>query len=520
MTTFLRNIRFWLWNSFDNKNIKSGSFFQMNLQFQRHFRVCILGSGPSGLYTAKFLLRNATQIENASVSVDLLDILPHPFGLIRTGVAPDHLSTKNAISDLSKVLEDPRVRFFGNLAGVPLPLNSLRNLYDAVVLASGGAEDDRKMGILNEDKLSGVYSAREFVNWYNGHPFFSQNSLTEEFINLLSHTSSVCIVGQGNVAIDVARILLSSSERLKSGDMASYAVEALMKSKVKTVYIVGRRGPVQAAFTTKELREVSKLEGVQTMISRRDLEKGMTKASVSEATNRAVMRKVEILKSLCVDNLEAAKEEALLAGKKVLQIRFLLSPTKLNSQPATKKLGSISFERNTLVGEPGQQKSIKDTTSSQQLISIDAQMLLRSIGYKARPIEGAPFDSIRGIIPSVRGRVVDNTFTSASKVVPGLYVTGWLKRGPQGIIGTNISDAQETAESILQDWEAVKYSEDKISKEEDLAEKLREMKVPFITWEQWKKVDAEEKRRGVLVGKPREKITTVEEMLHIAEKSI
>jgi adrenodoxin-NADP+ reductase len=466
-------------------------------------RVCIVGTGPGGFYAAKYLIK-----ENPSILVDLIDSLPTPFGLVRSGVAPDHQDVKSVQNDFSAVATDPRVRFLGGvMLGRDLSIEELSRHYNAVVLAYGAASD-RQLGVEGEG-LDNVFSARAFVAWYNGHPDFAtwRPNLDAE---------DVVIVGQGNVAIDCARILCKTGEELADSDIAAHAAEALAKSKVKRVHLIGRRGHVQASFTMKELREVTRLKDAACVLSLGELERGRTAASKAEIeTHRAKKR----MDALLQDVATAAQggDGAVAGGKsRQLALRFLLAPLKIvPSKTHPNAVGAVEFNVTELSGEADNQAAKVTKTVE----SIPAGMVLKSIGYKSVALPGVPFDSKRSIVPNVAGRVV--TPEKNSETVPGLYVSGWLKRGPSGIIGTNIPDARETVTSLLEDNAAAKLP--KVGVADDLAglpgvqallaSRGKASEDLVSSWSAYQNIDAKEVEKGKAAGKPREKFIRIADML-------
>ncbi|KAI9905394.1 hypothetical protein PsorP6_013670 [Peronosclerospora sorghi] len=467
-------------------------------------RVCVVGSGPAGFYATKFLLK-----EYAGARVDMLELLPTPFGLVRFGVAPDHPEVKSVINDFSKVAADDRFRFLGNVrVGEDVTLAELRQHYNAVLLAYG-APGDREVGIRGEN-LRGVLAARTFVNWYNGHPDFCDLELD------LKQVESAVIIGQGNVAVDCARILTKDVDELAMTDIAAHAIDALRSSSLKKVSIVGRRGSVQAAFTIKEIRELIKVNDVSCIVNPDDLERSMTPASEQEIKDERARKRMNDLLG------KAAKEKHMEGAKRVVNIKFLSSPTEIiadRNDPT--RVGAIRVEKMKLEGEPKRQRAVGTGIFE----DIPCNLVLRSIGYKSLPIDtDVPFDNNRSVILNNKGRVVTTSNNGMKKRVVGLYCTGWVKRGPSGIIGTNIFDARETVGCIIEDFAAGKFLHSQLMSGNDLGgleavEKLIKERNPdkqLIGWSDYERISAEEERRGEVVGKPREKVTSVSEMLDIA----
>ncbi|XP_044462846.1 NADPH:adrenodoxin oxidoreductase, mitochondrial [Mangifera indica] len=462
-------------------------------------RVCIVGSGPAGFYTAERTLK-----AHQEAQVDIIDRLPTPFGLVRSGVAPDHPETKIVINQFSRVAQHERCSFFGNVSlGSSISLSELRELYHVVVLAYG-AESDRVLGIPGED-LFGIHSAREFVWWYNAHP--DCKNLNPD----LKSTDTAVILGQGNVALDVARILLRPIEELATTDIASHALNALEESSIRKVYLVGRRGPVQAACTAKELRELLGIKNLFVNIKEADLVK--TPADEEEMKNSRIQRRVYELLSKAAASASSQSS----SGQRELHFVFFHKPDCfLESEKSSGHVSGVHFERTVLkaVG-PGKQVAV----GTGEFEDIDCGMVLKSIGYKSVPVNGLPFDHCRGVVPNVKGRVLSDDSGVPTQIENGLYVCGWLKRGPTGIIATNLYCAEETVASILEDLEnGTLSSEDSLPKpgREGLLHLLDSKNVTPIQYSGWEKIDSLEKRLGGLSNKLREKLTSWEELLKAA----
>jgi adrenodoxin-NADP+ reductase len=377
-------------------------------------------------------------------------------------------------------------------------VQELRDRYSAVILAYG-AVSDRNMGIEGEN-LKNVFSARAFVNWYNGHPDFASFKPNLD-------CEDVVIVGQGNVAIDCARILAKTVDELRETDIAQHALVALSTSKVKRIYVVGRRGHVQAAFTMKELREITRLDDANCVVKAEELERCRNPQSLKEIENQRAKKRLD---ALLVELAGSSGSPS--AKRREVILRFLLSPSKLIADPNdSTKIGSFELDVTTLEGEPEKQSA--RSTGKKEVIR--AGMVLRSIGYKSESLPGVPFDSRKSIVKNVLGRVMSDQ----GSVEAGLYCTGWLKRGPSGIIGTNITDARETVACILEDKKGGKL--DKFGLDSPLAS-LRSLlqtrgkdTTKLVDWQSWLKIDEKERADGLSVGKPREKIVSVEKMLNV-----
>lgn len=442
------------------------------------FRIAIIGSGPSGFYAADALLTSPVSCE-----IDIFERLPAPFGLVRYGVAPDHPKIKNVIKVYDKIASNPRVAYFGNVeGGRDLTIDELRQFYDAVILCCG-AETDRPLGLPNEN-WPGSHTATEFVGWYNGHPDYQNRHFD------LSHPTAV-IIGTGNVAMDVARILAKTPEELAKTDITQEALAQLSQSKIREIHIVGRRGPVQAAFTPVEIKEFSELTSADVIVNKDDLILNETSQLELDDPKVPVRKKnFEILQKYT---------QAPTGKPRKVFFHFKKSPKEIKGNG---KVMGIVLEKNTLFGEPGQQSS----AGTGIMESIDCGLIFRSVGYHGVAIPGVPFEAAKGVFPNLAGRVVDT-----GKVIPGLYTSGWIKRGPSGIIGTNKADSDETVKNLLADIESLPQAE--FRNRSDVEKFLQDKKVRHVTYADWRKIDQVEIERGQLSGKPREKFTAVEEML-------
>jgi ferredoxin--NADP+ reductase len=399
-------------------------------------RVAVVGSGPAGLYTAEALIKQAALLPvPVTLKVDVIDRLPTPYGLVRYGVAPDHKSIKSVANYLRRVLESPDVRFVGGVSlGVDVTREELLAAYDAVVYATG-AMRDRRLGIDGED-LPGSYAATDFVNWYCGHPDVDPGAFTLD-------AESVAVIGVGNVAVDVARILAREPAELEATDIPEPVMDALRASRVREVHVIGRRGPAQAKFTTKELRELGELAGVEVSVpaDEFDLEGGFDRSGESAtlaASDRRVRGNLVAMAGWSGAANDAAANDAAEAGRK-LRLRFWLRPVEIEKS-ADGTVGGLRLER-TRLNESG------EFEGTGEFETIDVQMVLRSVGYQSVPLPGVPFDRKSHTVPNAAGRVLSET----GEPLPGEYVAGWLKRGPTGVIGTNKADAAETVQSLLAD---------------------------------------------------------------------
>ncbi len=400
----------------------------------RRLKVAVVGSGPAGLYTAEALVKQAALLpEPVTVSVDVLDRLPTPYGLVRYGVAPDHKSIKSVANYLRRVLESPGVTFIGGVHfGTDVTREDLLEAYDAVVYATG-AMRDRRLGIPGED-LPGSHAATDFVNWYCGHPDVDPGAFVLD-------AESVAVIGVGNVAVDVARILARDPAELEHTDIPEPVMAALRASKVREVHVIGRRGPAHAKFTTKELRELGELGGVHVSADEAelDLDAGYDRSGESAAlatTDRRVRGNLVAMAGWA--GAEVAARAADGPARK-LRLRFWLRPAEIQSSSSATVAG-LRLER-TRINESG------EFEGTGEFETLDAQMVLRSVGYQSVPLPGVPFDTRTYTVPNASGRVL----SEAGEPLPGEYVAGWLKRGPTGVIGTNKADAAETVQALLAD---------------------------------------------------------------------
>lgn len=444
-------------------------------------RVAIVGAGPSGLFAADALLK-----ARDDVRVDIFDRLPTPYGLVRYGVAPDHAKIKSVTRTFEKTCRDPRVRFFGNVdMGRDLTVDELRERAHAVVLAVG-ASSDRSLGIPGED-LAGSLSATEFVAWYNGHPDYVA---LDPFLN----ATHVAVVGMGNVAVDVARILAKSVDELRTTDIADHAIEALSESRVEEISMLGRRGPAQAKWTTKELRELGELANADLYIDPAELELDPASAAAVEE-DAITKRNLAILQDF-------AKLEP--TGKpRKLRLRFFVSPVELRGEDDV--ASELVIGRNRLEPREGGYLAAVDTGERE---TIPVGLVLRSVGYRGVPIPGVPFDERRGVVPNDGGRVLDES----GSPVPGTYVAGWIKRGPSGVIGTNKADAMKTVEALLADEQRTPSD----PSEGAIPTLLSRRGVRFVDFGGWLRLDQVEVERGAPEGRPRVKVVDIDEMLRCA----
>lgn len=425
-------------------------------------RVAVVGSGPSGVYTAQSLVQ-----QDPEVLVDVLDRLPCPYGLVRYGVAPDHEKIKSLQNNLRAVFEHERVRFLGGIRVGPagVPPDRLRELYHAVVYCVGAATD-RHLGVPGED-LPGSWSATEFVSWYSAHP----DAAVGEF---LRGARSAVVVGVGNVAVDVTRILARRSAELSPTDMPQAALTALTASGVTEIHMVGRRGPSQARFTTKELRELGGLPDTEVVVDEAELALDPAYGDPS-GLPAAQRRNVEVLRGWAAAPARGARRR--------IRLRFFLRPAELLADGG--RVGAVRFERTAPDLHGG-------VTGTGRYEDIEAQLVLRSVGYRGVPMEGLPFDPERGTVPQRAGRVLRE-----GTVAAGEYVAGWIKRGPTGVIGTNRPCAKETATSLLEDGPVL--ARRKLPG--DPLELLRAAGAEPVEWTGWLAIERAEVALGASLGR-------------------
>jgi ferredoxin--NADP+ reductase len=441
--------------------------------------VTVIGSGPSGLYTADELS------QHDAISVDVLDRLPCPYGLLRYGVAPDHLKMKSLEITLRKILERPNVRFLGGVElGSGLTVDELREYYDAVVYATGSPVD-RRLSIPGED-LPGSFSATEFVAWYCGHPDTEVDAFT-----LDAH--SAVVVGVGNVAVDVARILAKTAQELSVTDMPDRVLKVLDTSAIKDISIIGRRGPAQAKFTTKELRELGELASADVVVDPAELVLDPASKELVEI-NKVVRRNLDVLHEWSTRPQRGRARR--------IHLRFFLSPVAVLG---IGRVEAVQCERNELDGSG-------NVAGTGEKVTLAAQLLLRSVGYRGLALPGVPFDERSGVIPHVAGRVQRDGATAL-----GEYVVGWIKRGPTGVIGTNKADAKETVEQLLADLDALPRAPRRDP--DAITDALAQRGVRVVTWAGWEAIDAAERALGAAAGRTRIKIADRASLLSAAARA-
>jgi ferredoxin--NADP+ reductase len=441
-------------------------------------QVAVVGSGPAGVYAAEALTRYGEDVR-----VDVLDALPTPFGLVRYGVAPDHPLTQSIAGALSAVLEQPGVRFLGNVAvGEDLSVDELHDLYDAVLFATGAAVD-RRLGIPGED-LPGSVSATDLVAWYGGHP----GTATDRF---RLDARQVVVVGAGNVAGDVTRMLARTPEELAATDVPGHVLETFAASQVDEVHLVARRGPAQARFTTRELRELGELADADVIVDPADLEPDDT-SSADLLASTAARRNLDVLRSWA----DRAPE----GRTRRVHLHFFSRPVTLLAEDG--RVAGVRVER-TRFGPDG---ALVGTGAEWDL---PAQMVVRAVGYRSLPLVGLPFDESAGVVPHDAGRVHrDGT------PLPGTYVAGWAKRGPTGVIGTNKHDARESVRTLLADLPTLPPAPDR--DESELPRRLAERGVQVVTWDGWRAIERAESELGQRQGRVRARISDRSELLRLA----
>ncbi len=449
-------------------------------------RIAVIGSGPAAFYAVEHFFKQ----KGVVVQVDMFDRLPTPYGLVRGGVAPDHQKIKSVTKVFEQTASNPCFRFYGNVEiGKDVSVEELKDHYHQI-LFSTGAQTDRRMGIPGED-LPGSHPATEFVAWYNGHPDYrdKQFDLSQE---------RVAVVGVGNVAIDVARILCLTPAELAATDMADYALEALSHSQVKEVYLLGRRGPVQAAFTNPEIKEVGEMEDadVQTLPGEVKLD-DLSRAELEAGKDRATQKKVDILQSYA-SRPPSGKSRKLI-------IRFLVSPVELVGDAAG-KITNMRLVKNELYATETGALSARPTG---QFEDLPVGMVFRSVGYRGVPVPGVPFNDRKGVILNQKGRVLD----AGGQPVTGLYASGWIKRGPSGVIGTNKPDSVETVVCMLEDVAAGATLQPAHPDAAAMDALVRQRQPNAVSFADWLKLDALETANGKALNRPRVKFTSVAEML-------
>jgi len=442
-------------------------------------RVAIVGAGPAGIYAGNILTRAVTDA-GGSVAIDLFDSLPAPYGLIRYGVAPDHPRIKGIVDSLHEMLDAGSTRFIGNVeVGRDIAVDELHERYDAVILATGALRD-AALDIPGID-LPGSYGAADFVAWYDGHPDVPRDWPLDQ--------REVAVIGNGNVALDVARVLAKHAVDLRSTEVADNVLAGLEGSAVTDVHVFGRRGPADIKFTPIELRELGEVPNIDIVVHEEDF----ADADPAQAANNQLNVMLRVMNSWRTRESTGASRR--------LHLHFYHAPVAVLGED---RVEGVRFERTEPVGDG----SVRGTGEFRE---IAVQQVYRAVGYFSSPVEGAPFDAVRGVVPNVEGRVVE-----ADAAVPGLYATGWIKRGPVGLIGHTKSDAMETIAHLISDVEAGALSAPTV--DGDVLDVLDERGVAFTTWEGWRALDAHERALGAAHEHTRERVKVVprEEQVAIA----
>jgi len=448
-------------------------------------RVAVVGSGPAAFYAAAPLLAS----EDPPVAVDMIERLPTPWGLVRLGVAPDHPQLKTVSKAFEKIAARPGFRFLGNVeVGRDVTPDELAQLYDAVIYAVG-SQTDRRLGIPGED-LPGSWAATELVAWYNGHPDYQHLEFD------LSHERAV-VIGNGNVALDVARMLVLTERELAPTDTTDAAIAAIVGCGIREVVVLGRRGPVQAAWTSTELAELGDLEGADVVVDPSELELDAASAAELEGASNVVQRNMELLREFSARSPEGKPRRVIL--------RFRASPVAIVGED---RVEGVEVVRNRL--EPDGRGSVRAVSTDEREV-IPCGIVFRSVGYRGVGVPGVPFDDAAGVIANVGGRVVDG-----DAPVPGIYCAGWIKRGPTGVIGTNKKDAAETVELLLEDARARRLPARGIRSIDEL---LAERGLEVVMYVGWERIDALERARGEAQQRPRVKLCSWDELLAAARST-
>jgi ferredoxin--NADP+ reductase len=451
-------------------------------------RVAIVGAGPAGAFAAACVLRARGDVE-----IDLFERLPTPWGLLRGGVAPDHQEIKRLDDTFERQTLERGCRLLGNVeVGVDISHSELMRHYTAVIYATG-AQTDKSLGIPGED-LPGSWPATQFVAWYNGHPDYRGLEFD------LSAKRAV-VIGNGNVAADVTRILTLSAAELERTDIANHALEALRRSRIEEVVVLGRRGPAQAAFTSAELRELGHLEGVHTHVAAEDVELDpVSRQWLADEGTFTARKNVQLLQ-------EFAGRPAPRDARRRIALRFLRSPVEIRG---TDKVEAIDVRRNEITRTD--EGVLRARAVDDAVETIECGLILRSVGYRAVPIPNVPFDERSFVLPNERGRVL----TPDGEPLPGVYAVGWIKRGPTGILGTNKRDAEETASSLAEDLAAGALPEPPSPDRSDIDALLATRRPDLVSVSAWRAIDADERERGRRENRPRVKLASREELLATA----
>ncbi|XP_038208527.1 NADPH:adrenodoxin oxidoreductase, mitochondrial isoform X1 [Zerene cesonia] len=448
-------------------------------------RVCVVGAGPAGFYAAMHIAKNIK-----SIKIDIIEKLPVPFGLVRYGVAPDHPEVKNCINQFTKLAKQENINFYGNITlGQDITLEKLRQHYDAILLTYG-AEEDRTLSIENETARN-IIAARNFVGWYNGHP-------RDRNLQVDLSGSRAAIIGQGNVALDVARILLSPIDQLKKTDITEIALQAISESKINELYLVGRRGPLHVAFTIKELREQLKLSNCKTIWRENDF------IGVEEIVND-LQRPRKRLTELMLKSLKEQKSQACDSNEKSFRPIFFRSPNKFLVDNAC--VNGIELICNKLLGDKLEDQKCVATEDKEIL---NCSLVFRSIGYKSIKADESLVFNTSGCVRNENGRIIED---QSSEELAKLYVAGWLGTGPAGVIIHTMSNAFQVAKNICSDLQTGTRC-----RKDGFDGVKKYLNIPIVDWNGWEKIDEYEVNQGKKSGKPREKVTCINKMLDIATK--
>lgn len=446
----------------------------------RPVRVAVVGSGPAGIYASDLLIKTGQEVE-----IDLFERMPAPFGLIRYGVAPDHPRIKGIVKSLHNVLEKPQIRLLGNIdVGVDVSVAELKEFYDAVIFATG-ATGDRDLNIPGAD-LKGVHGAGEFVGFYDGNPDFTRDwDLTAK---------QVAVIGVGNVGLDISRVLAKTADELHVTEIPDNVYTNLSASAAEEVHIFGRRGPAQAKFTPLELKELDQSETIEVTVDPEDID--------YDAASEAARRDTKATDLVC-QTLENYAIRETQGAPHTLQIHFFEAPVEIVGENG--KVTGLKTERTQLDGNGG-------VTGTGQYHTWPVQAVYRAVGYRSDPVNGVPFDESRSVIPNDGGHVLGED----GEPLPGLYTTGWIKRGPVGLIGNTKSDAKETTEMLMADYTAGKLAEPKTTDSQAVVDFLEDKGIAITTWDGWHRLDAAERSAGEAEGRERKKIVERDEMVSYA----
>lgn len=450
---------------------------------QKQLKIAIIGSGPSGFYVADALINSGIPVE-----ITLLEKLPCPYGLIRYGVAPDHQKLKRVADTLNDIAENPSVTFFGNVElGSDVSLEEIRSIYQVVVF-SNGMPDSVSIGI-NGEQLIGVHPCNDLIGWYNGHPDYQSQVFD------FDHDTAV-VIGHGNVAIDICRILSKSIDELRRSDIPESALEVLAKKKISHIHMIGRRGPVQSKFTTKELHELGQLSNCHVSVDPVYLQLAAPcEEELNDASNLIIQKNFKVLQKYASD-FSVVND----AVKTQISIDFMLNPKHFMGES---RLNGICFEKTHLEGLPFKQicKSLN------QEVEVPCGLAFTSVGFKGALLEKLTLNEPKRTLAHQDSRLID----SAGIVHEGLYAAGWIKRGPQGVIGTNRECAQHTVDHILNDVPTLNRHDGE--GKAGLQKLLNQKNIRYVTFDDWKVIDKKEIENGQALGKPREKFVSVKEML-------